>query len=272
MYRNESYVGTSNNYISDVFDIGDVLKLVFVPDEGCHFKKLIVYEPGWGPEEGSDCTDEVNENTFVMKWGGDEYMDDMDMFNQRRHFEVHFEGYPITLSPSNFPDTNFRAYLSSLTGVAEGGSLTDDILQSVTNIDVQGKNISNLQGIAFFSELRFLNCSNNQLKNIDVSNNNKIYQFNCSNNQLTVLDVSKLTILDQLLCNGNQLKSLDVSNNINLYRLNCSDNLLSSLDVSNNTKFLSYLYCTNNQLSGLDVSKNIYLNNELFSNTIINRI
>jgi Leucine-rich repeat (LRR) protein len=82
----------------------------------------------------------------------------------------------------------------------------------------------------------------------------------CSNNQLTNLDVSNNTGLELLNCNGNQLTSLDVSKNTRLINLSCADNRLTSLTVNKNVSdktALTTLYAGNNQLTSLDVSKTI---------------
>lgn len=82
--------------------------------------------------------------------------------------------------------------------------------------------------------------------------------LNCSDNQLTSLDISNCTALTTLSCNGNELTSLDVTKNSALTNLSCTVNQLTSLDVTNCTA-LTYLDCQYNQLTSLNVSKNIAL-------------
>ncbi len=83
--------------------------------------------------------------------------------------------------------------------------------------------------------------------------------LNCSLNDLTELDVSNSVNLTHLDCGGNNLTSIDVSNNVNLTHLNCGSNNLTELDVSNNI-YLEILLCFYNNLTELDVSSNIHLN------------
>jgi hypothetical protein len=106
--------------------------------------------------------------------------------------------------------------------------------------------------------LRLLNCSNNQLTNLDVSKNTVLSGLYCFDNQLSTLDISNNTKLAYLRCFDNQLKVLDVSNNTELKDLYCSSNQLSALDVSNNTE-LKDLRCSGNQLNTLDISNNTAL-------------
>jgi len=75
--------------------------------------------------------------------------------------------------------------------------------------------------------ITLLDCSGNQLTNLDVSKNSTLTSLCCDDNRLTNLDVSINTALTKLSCVSNQLTNLDVSQNINLNRLDCSSNQLS---------------------------------------------
>ena len=104
-----------------------------------------------------------------------------------------------------------------------------------------------------------LYCSGNRLTSLDLSQNTNLKSLYCSENQLTSLDLSKNTKLNQLYCSGNRLTSLDVSKNTELGWLNCSGNRLTSLDLSQNTE-LGWLNCSGNRLTSLDLSQNTKLN------------
>lgn len=97
-----------------------------------------------------------------------------------------------------------------------------------------------------------LYCWENQLTNLDVSQNATLTVLHCWENQLTNLDVSQNPDLYRLLCGHNQLTSLDVSNNTALNELGCGFNQLTILDVTQNTGLTS-LKCSNNQLISLNV-------------------
>ena|GEM_PF-5704092 len=119
--------------------------------------------------------------------------------------------------------------------------------------------------------ISFLNCSNNRLTGVDVSENNLLVYLCCSQNRLINLDVSKNTFLTNLECNSNQLTSLDVGKNILLSGLICSNNQLTNLDVSKNT-LLSGLICNFNELKELDMSKNTVLSALWCSNNQLSAI
>jgi Leucine-rich repeat (LRR) protein len=163
----------------------------------------------------------------------------------------------IAIDETNFPDENFRKWVLSQ-DYGKDSVLTDKEIAAIDNISVSNQNISNLQGIAYFTSLLTLWCSGNQLTTIDVSALKSLKELECGFNQLTSLDVSQNTALEDLGCPNNQLSELDVSKNPELVWLNCSNNQLSVLDVSYNTK-LDLLRCSSNLLTSLDVSKNTVL-------------
>ena len=163
----------------------------------------------------------------------------------------------VVINETNFPDENFRSYLTS-GSYGSDGLLTDEEIAKITGLYVDFKNIKSLKGIEFFTALTYLYCDKNQLTSLDVSKNTALTSLRCSSNQLTTLDVSKNTKLTKLECDYNQLTTLDVSGCTALTGLGCYKNQLTSLDVSRNTR-LTTLSCWENQLTSLDVSKNTAL-------------
>ena len=177
-------------------------------------------------------------------------------------------GASVVLNATNFPDDNFRTYISGLTGVSVGSTISDATLANVKEISVEHLDISSLQGIEYFTELTELGCRDNQLTSLDVRWNTKLTSLACDYNQLTSLDLRRNTMLEQLYCGDNNLTSINVSNNTNLLRLNCSANQLTSLNVSNNIR-LQGLYCMHNQLTSLNVSMNTELRSlQCYSNQL----
>ena len=163
----------------------------------------------------------------------------------------------IAINAANFPDANFRAVVSAFDKNGDG-KLNEAEITAVAVIECYEKNISNLNGIEYFTALEWLYCNNNQLTTLDVSKNTALTTLRCYGNQLTALDVSKNTALTKLYCETNNLTTLDVSKNTALTKLRCNNNQLTSLDVSKNTA-LTQLWCYNNRLTNLDVSKNTAL-------------
>ncbi len=143
----------------------------------------------------------------------------------------------VAINETNFPDENFRNYLINETSYSAGsdGVFTDAEIQNITYIYIDRKNISSLKGIEFFTALKGLSCSNNQLTSLDVSRCTALTSLSCYENQLTSLNVSGCTALTDISCYNNKLTSLDVSSCTALITLKAYNNQLTSLDLSKNT-------------------------------------
>ena len=185
----------------------------------------------------------------------------------------------LLINEENFPDDNFRSYISTNFDTDNQGYLTAEQVAGVKTISCYGKSIASLKGVEYFTALTWLYCSNNQLTALDVSKNTALATLFCQFNQLTTLDVSKNIALTELYCDENQLTELDVSQNTELINLTCYNNQIGALDVSQNAKLtvlgsaynplttldvsqntaLEILSCGDNQLTSLDVSKNTAL-------------
>ncbi|MEG0467912.1 MAG: hypothetical protein RR551_06450, partial [Mucinivorans sp.] len=65
-------------------------------------------------------------------------------------------------------------------------------------------------------------------------------ELDCTDNNLTQLDVSKNTRLTWLYCANNKLTQLDVSKNTRLNQLHCFNNRMSALNITTFTNFIAY--------------------------------
>ena len=165
----------------------------------------------------------------------------------------------VEINSTNFPDENFRNYLYAQ-DYGKDGFLTTTEVKAVTELDVNGKSISNLKGVENFTALKKLYCYNNSLSSLDVSKLTALEELKCYlNSKLNTLDVSKNTKLTILNVRNNGMTSLNVSKNTALTSLNCRSNNLTALDVSKNTK-LEKLWCYTNSLTTLTVTNNTALN------------
>ena len=164
--------------------------------------------------------------------------------------------FPLPVDAVHFPDDVFRSYVKTNFDQNADNYLTAAEIAAVKKIEFSLAGITtvtDLKGVAYFTELTDLNCSSNALTNLDVSQNTKLSNLNCSSNALTNLDVSQNTVLTSLQCTGNRLTSLDVSKCSRLIQLSCSMNQLTSLNVSGCSS-MYFLNCQNNQLTSFDVS------------------
>ena len=195
--------------------------------------------------------------------------------NTSTPIDIDWDGSPVELNEKNFPDMIFRLYLMDKIDT-NSDLVLDPSELALEKMDVRSQGINDLKGIEYFTKLTYLNCSQNELKSLDVSNNKELTELYCAKNQLDVLNISGCNKLKNVLCNNNHIEKLDVSGAKNLGTLNCSYNLISVIDLSNNTELttleiflnplssldvshntkLYALYCYEDQLNSLDVSKN----------------
>ncbi|MEH0007881.1 MAG: hypothetical protein V6Z82_04080, partial [Flavobacteriales bacterium] len=108
----------------------------------------------------------------------------------------------------------------------------DPIVRTTEQLDVSRKNIKSLSGIESFKALQHLNCSENILTTLNMSENHQLKELSCLSNYLTHLDVSKNNALQILDCRINHLSRLDLSQNTELKKLWCYHNELNYLDVT----------------------------------------
>ena len=140
-------------------------------------------------------------------------------------------------------------------------------------------NTSNLTGIEYFTNLKYLDCRylplvtidatplinleelfcgdpnlSSPLTTLNVTGLNNLINLRCFGaSLLTSVDVSTLTNIIDLWFYSTGITALDVSSLTNLLRLVCSYNQFTTIDVSNNIN-LQYLSCNGNQITNLDVS------------------
>lgn len=132
-----------------------------------------------------------------------------------------------------FPDEQFRSFVNSELAGGDGVlSLAER--SAVTELDCSRRSIASLKGIEFFPNLKVLDCSENALSEIDLSENTSIEKLGCGDNALSVLNVQKCAGLTEIDCTNCQLAVLDVSGCPVLTNLACEENGFSALNLRKN--------------------------------------
>jgi len=180
------------------------------------------------------------------------------------------------------PDANFKAALLDNFPVIDTNG--DDDIQiseaaALTYLNIENEDIVDLTGIEAFINVTTLQVRNNDITDLDLSNNTNIIDLDCSNNLLASLTLGANSNLNELLCNNNLLTILDLSAAVSLQELSAHFNVLTDLDVSNSPNLIDVTAYNNalttinlngaaslqsislsaNQLSYLDVSNNTNL-------------
>jgi plastocyanin len=155
------------------------------------------------------------------------------------------------------PDDNFEAYLEANgmgNGIANDDSVTTANINTVTGLlYVGGENIADLTGIEDFLNLTILNCENNQLTSLDISNNINLYFLVCKDNNLISLDLRN--------GNNNQFDSLWTYGNPNLTCISVDD---STYSTNNWTVNIDPQHYFSNNCSGPTLIQEHTTNKELF--------
>ena len=114
---------------------------------------------------------------------------------------------------------------------------------NITELDLSNKGLTKLPDLSLYTNLKNLNCSQNQITSMD-NLPQAITKLECYNNQITSLDNLPQTITT-LCCSNNKLTSLD-NLPLTLTELYCFNNQITSLD--NLPLTLTELYCSGNPL------------------------
>ena len=177
-------------------------------------------------------------------------------------------------------DAVFEGELISLgyDTVLDGQVLTTNI-SNVDSLDVSvSPRIYDLAGIEDFINLTYLNCSNNPLRYLDLTQNSFLTYLSCGGipagimggyGTLEDLNLPQNNTLSHLDCRINMLSNLDLSQNNALTYVDCgfSSSILGSfnnLDVSQNPN-LTYLNCEFGSLTSLDVRNGNNINFTYFN-------
>lgn len=93
----------------------------------------------------------------------------------------------VEINDQTFPDEKFRSYVSTKAIDSDrSGTLSDGEIASVTSLSVNGKSITDLAGIEYFTALTELKCYNNKLTALNLSKNKALTSVSCYNNNLNV--------------------------------------------------------------------------------------
>ncbi|MGY3791976.1 hypothetical protein [Aquimarina sp. 433] len=161
------------------------------------------------------------------------------------------------------PDVNFEAELEALgyDDISADGQVPTPLIEVLSSLDVDGKNINDLTGIEDFVALTYLNCNGNNLTTIDITENIQLAYFNAAQNNLTTVDLSNNTLLESLYLFSNDLSAIDLSNNTAIKQLYIQRNTnLPNFDISNNI-LLEEIDCSETNITALNTTNNTLLRN-----------
>ena len=141
----------------------------------------------------------------------------------------------------SIPDIYFKRYLVDRFDTDGDGEISEEEALAVKEIDVSSvRYICSLSGLEHFKNLEKLDCSGNNLTELDLTACEALKNLNCSNNALSALNVKSNTALKKLNVKGNREISLvDLRHNPALEDLNVSGLNISELDLTGITRLTS---------------------------------
>lgn len=159
------------------------------------------------------------------------------------------------------PDANFEAYLESINvgnGTVGDFYVNKELIESLTTLNIETKNIADLTGIENFTNLKELNANNNNITHVNFSQNTNLEQLLIANNQLSALDLSNNLSLKILDIGENQFTEIAVHFLSELESLSVYKNQLTTINLLSNKKLLAFV-ANENQLKTVDIRANTAL-------------
>ncbi len=172
------------------------------------------------------------------------------------------------------PDQNFEQYLIDI-GIDSDATINGQVLTSdisgIFTLDIKDYNISNFEGLQFFTSLTEFNLTSDFASSIPNIN----FEQNAQLSRISILEVPNLSQINVsqnisltsllLVTLGSSFSSIDVSKNVNLTFLSLGNIGLMDLNLENNLELTS-LGLDASSITFLDVSKNKKLTSIIYRN------
>ncbi|AXG67857.1 internalin-J [Kordia sp. SMS9] len=202
------------------------------------------------------CTDALERQATGLTIGDTYYIQVFtDVANSTETFDVCVSTNTIP-GQTYVPDDNFEQTLIDLGyDTTLDNYVTTANINTITSLNVVGKNIASLTGLEDFTALQSLDFSINNVTTVDLTQNAQLRFLLLTGNSLATINVSQNPLLRGLTVEENLLTTIDVTQNPLLESLNISKNLFTSIDVTQNAG-LTNLDVGENSLSQINVTQN----------------
>lgn len=156
----------------------------------------------------------------------------------------------------DIPDINFKNSLLDQFHVIDtnnDGEIQVSEAEASTIISVSGQEISDLTGIASFTNLEILDATNNFIETVDLSQNLQLNDLRLSFNPLSTVDIFNHANLERLSLANTEIATINIYNNFLLKRLDLSSTPLTNIDLISNSQ-LELLALSNTLLPTIDLT------------------
>jgi len=159
-----------------------------------------------------------------------------------------------------WPPVNNQFYIPVKIDSNNNGEIEESEAAIIYTLDVSSSNIASLEGVNAFTGLGSLHCEFNQLTSLSLTtigvNETNLFVY-CNNNQLTEIDFSEEIGYINLDCSFNQIAGFDFVETMPYMDLNCSNNPIQSI-VTGDYHKIGTLVAHNTPLSIIDITGNQY--------------
>ena len=154
----------------------------------------------------------------------------------------------------NIPDANLRAVIADSLGKARDEAITRAEMATLTHLEAQDANISDLTGLQFATNLTYLWLTGNPISDLSaLCDLTKLRELILFGNAIT--DISTLANLQNvghLNLGGNNISDISaLANLINLESLDLGSNSISDISALSNLTNLTYLNLSDNTISDI---------------------
>ncbi|HEY8890466.1 MAG TPA: leucine-rich repeat domain-containing protein [Clostridium sp.] len=165
-----------------------------------------------------------------------------------------------------FPDQNLEKEVRNEINKPTGDILKGDV-DTITELNIPSKNITNLSGIEKLTSLTKLVLSYDQVSNIEPLRGltNLKYLWLCYNRVSNIEPLKGLVNLNELYIQSNQINNIEPLRGLtNLTELDLDNNQISDMDSLRGMTKLTTLLSDNNQISNIDALRGITNLTQLF--------
>ncbi|MGD1117908.1 MAG: leucine-rich repeat domain-containing protein [Dehalococcoidales bacterium] len=244
-----------NNKISDITSLANLTSLQGLYLESNQITDISPLVTNLGLGSGDSIT---LQNNFLDTNPGSQNMLDIQTLINR--------GANVTYLPQNvkqvvvtFPDHNLEAAIRSAINKPNGDIYASDLL-GIISIDAGGKNITNLSGLEYCSNLQSLYLWGNQISNLGpLQNLTSLTSLRLDSSQITDISaLQNLTNLQSLNLSNNQINNIDALQHLtNLISLDLGMNKTTDISSLQNLTKLTFLGLYSNQITYIDALQNL---------------
>lgn len=160
--------------------------------------------------------------------------------------------YPEDCS-EGITDSNLKNYILSNYDTNTDGKIDENEVLNVNRIECPNMGINSFDGMDWFTNISYIDLSDNNLESIDIGSFTNLTELNLSGNMITTISFARTKGVTSLNLSSNQLTEIDNFSNLkNLVTADLSNNKLTAINADYLMKLTDF-NVSNNELSTCSV-------------------